>query len=53
MGNILTSFHWSDLTSDHVINFPFIFLLQIGNMILFYFSFACVFISEIIKLHRG
>lgn len=53
MGNILTSFHWSDITSDNVIDFPFIFMLQIGNMILFYFSFACVFISEIIKLYRG
>lgn len=53
MANILTSFHWSDITSDHVINYPFIFLLQIGNMILFYFSFACVFTSEIIKLRRG
>jgi hypothetical protein len=53
MGNILTSFHWSDITSDHIINYPFIFLLQIGNMILFYFSFGCVFTSEIIKLRRG
>jgi hypothetical protein len=53
MADILTSFHWSDMTSDHVINFPFLFMLQLGNMFLFYFSFACVFTSEIIKLRRG
>lgn len=53
MANILTSFHWSDIVVDNVIDFPFIFLLQIGNLILFYFSFACVFILEIIKLYRG
>lgn len=53
MADILTSFHWSDKTSDNVIDFPFVFLIQIGNMLLFYSSFACVFISEIIKLYRN
>lgn len=53
MADILTSFHWSDITSDNVIDFPFIFILQIGNMLLFYFSFPCLFISEIIKLRHG
>jgi hypothetical protein len=53
MADILTSFYWSDMTSDHVINFPFLFMLQLGNMLLFYFSFACVFTSEIIKLRRS
>jgi hypothetical protein len=53
MADILTSFHWSDLTSDHVINFPFIFMLQLVNMFLFYCSFAFVFTLEIIKLRRN
>ena len=53
MADILTSFHWSDKTSDNVIDFPFVFLIQIGNMLLFYSSFACVFIFEIIKLYRA
>lgn len=53
MADILTSFHWSDMTSDNVIDFPFIFVLQIGNMFLFYFSFTFVLTSEIMKLYRG
>ncbi len=52
MANILTSFYWSDITSDKVVDFPFVFLLQIGNLILFYVSFPCIFIAEIIKLRR-
>lgn len=52
MANILTSFYWSDITSDNVVDFPSIFLLQIGNLILFYFSFPFIFITEIIKLRR-
>lgn len=52
MANILTSFYWSDITRDNVVDFPSIFLLQIGNLILFYVSFPCIFIAEIIKLRR-
>ena len=53
MADILTSFYWSDITGDKVVDFPSIFLLQIGNLILFYLSFSCVFIAEIIKLRRA
>jgi hypothetical protein len=52
MANILTSFYRSDITSDKVVDFPFVFLLQIGNLILFYVSFPCIFIAEIIKFRR-
>jgi hypothetical protein len=53
MANILTSFYWSDISGDKVIDFPSIFLLQIGNLILFYSSFPFIFITEIIKLRRA
>lgn len=53
MASILSSLHWSDIATGQTIEFPFAFLLQNGNMLLFYFSFICVFASEIIKLRRG
>lgn len=53
MASILSSLHWSDITSGQPIHFPFTFLLQNGNMLLFYFSFVVIFTSEIIKLRRG
>lgn len=53
MASILSSVHWSDITPGHPIRFPLFFLLQNTNMLLFYFSFVCVFVSETIKSRRG
>lgn len=53
LASILSSVHWSDITPGTPIRFPFFFLLTNVNMLLFYFSFVCVFVSETLKLRRG
>lgn len=53
MASILSSLDWENITPGYSGNYSLIFLLQNGNMILFYFSFTCVFVPEIIKLRRG
>lgn len=51
LASILSTVHWSDISSGHSINFAS-FLLQNINMLLFYFSFVFAFVSESIQLNR-
>lgn len=53
MASILSSLDWKNITPGYTGNYSLIFLLQNGNMLLFYLSFSCVFVPEIIKLRRG
>jgi hypothetical protein len=51
LASILSTLHWSDISSGHSINVAS-FLLQNINMLLFYFLFVFVFVSESIQLSR-
>lgn len=52
MASILSSIYWEDVASGHPLHFPFGLVLQNGNMLLFYSSFAVLFTQEILKLLR-
>lgn len=51
LASILSTMHWSDISSGNSINVTY-FLMQNINMLLFYVSFPCIFIAEIIKFRR-
>lgn len=51
LASILSTVHLSDISTGHSNNFAS-FLLQNINMILFYFSFVFVFVSESVQLNR-
>lgn len=52
LASILSTVHWSDISTGHSVNFVS-FMMQNINMLLFYFSFVFVFVSESIQLRRG
>lgn len=52
LASILSTVHWSDISSGNPINVTS-FLMQNINMLLFYFSFPFIFFTEIIKFRRA
>lgn len=53
ISTIVTSFHWAEMMKIGSIRSEFIFYLHATGIYLFYFAFALIFISEILKLRRG